>query len=82
MPGAASAPRPHRGRRTGHAERVIRYACAQRLAAAKVPKLVEFRDSLPRTTVGKPLRRVLLDEGRRRTGPPAARPRARTARSQ
>jgi len=36
--------------------------CAAVLAAYKVPKLVEFRDSLPRTMVGKVLRRVLLEE--------------------
>ena len=36
--------------------------CAASLAAYKVPKVVEFRDSLPRTVVGKVLRRVLLDE--------------------
>jgi long-chain acyl-CoA synthetase len=36
--------------------------CAESLAAYKVPKLVEFRDSLPRTVVGKVLRRVLLEE--------------------
>ncbi len=36
--------------------------CAASLTAYKVPKLVEFRDSLPRTVVGKVLRRVLLEE--------------------
>jgi long-chain acyl-CoA synthetase len=36
--------------------------CAESLAAYKVPKLVEFRDALPRTVVGKVLRRVLLEE--------------------
>src|SRR4051812_750052 len=34
------------------------------LSAYKVPKLVEFRDELPRTTVGKVLRRVLVEEER------------------
>jgi long-chain acyl-CoA synthetase len=38
--------------------------CAESLAAYKVPKLVEFRDSLPTTVVGKVLRRVLLEEER------------------
>jgi long-chain acyl-CoA synthetase len=38
--------------------------CAASLTAYKVPKLVEFRDSLPRTVVGKVLRRVLVEEER------------------
>ncbi len=42
-------------------EQVIQ-ACAERLTAYKVPRLVEFRDTLPRSTVGKVLRRVLVDE--------------------
>ena len=36
--------------------------CAASLTAYKVPKLVEFRDTLPRTAVGKVLRRVLVEE--------------------
>jgi long-chain acyl-CoA synthetase len=40
--------------------------CAQSLTAYKVPKLVEFRESLPRTVVGKVLRRVLVEEERQR----------------
>jgi long-chain acyl-CoA synthetase len=36
--------------------------CAESLTAYKVPKVVEFRESLPRTMVGKVLRRVLLEE--------------------
>jgi long-chain acyl-CoA synthetase len=36
--------------------------CAESLTAYKVPKIVEFRESLPRTVVGKVLRRVLLEE--------------------
>ncbi len=36
--------------------------CKVSLAAYKVPKMVEFRDALPRTAVGKVLRRVLVDE--------------------
>ncbi len=39
---------------------------AQGLAGYRVPKLVEFRDSLPETMIGKVLRRVLLEEERRR----------------
>jgi long-chain acyl-CoA synthetase len=36
--------------------------CGRDLAKFKVPKMVEFRRELPRTMVGKVLRRVLLDE--------------------
>jgi long-chain acyl-CoA synthetase len=36
--------------------------CAAHLSAYKVPKLVELRTDLPRTAVGKALRRVLVDE--------------------
>jgi long-chain acyl-CoA synthetase len=36
--------------------------CAKQLTAYKVPKQVEFRDSLPQSDVGKVLRRTLRDE--------------------
>ena len=36
--------------------------CVRELAKFKVPKTVEFRPDLPKTMVGKVLRRVLLDE--------------------
>lgn len=36
--------------------------CAAKLTAYKVPKFVEFREELPRTVVGKALRRQLLAE--------------------
>jgi long-chain acyl-CoA synthetase len=36
--------------------------CRERLAAYKVPKMVEFRSELPRTTTGKVLRRLLVTE--------------------
>ena len=36
--------------------------CRQRLAKFKVPKQIEFRKELPKTLVGKVLRRVLLEE--------------------
>jgi len=36
--------------------------CAERLAAYKVPKLVEFRASLPKSMIGKVLRKVLQAE--------------------
>ncbi|MGC0151926.1 long-chain-fatty-acid--CoA ligase [Chromobacterium vaccinii] len=40
---------------------VIRY-CRENLTGYKVPKLVEFRSELPKTNVGKILRRALRDE--------------------
>jgi len=43
------------------AEEVIEF-CRERLAPYKVPRLVEFRDELPKSTIGKVLRRVLRDE--------------------
>ncbi|MEH7343722.1 AMP-binding protein [Bacillus sp. JJ1532] len=36
------------------------------LAAYKVPRLYEFRDALPKTAVGKILRRALIDEEKKR----------------
>ncbi len=36
--------------------------CKEKLAAYKVPKLVEFRDSLPKSAVGKTLRKMLRAE--------------------
>ena len=36
--------------------------CREHLAPYKVPRLVEFRDDLPKSQVGKILRRVLLEE--------------------
>jgi long-chain acyl-CoA synthetase len=33
--------------------------CGKYLAAYKVPRFVEFRNELPKTTLGKTLRRVL-----------------------
>lgn len=36
--------------------------CRERLAAYKVPRKVEFRQSLPKTMIGKVLRRQLLEE--------------------
>ena len=36
--------------------------CRQKLANYKVPRLVEFRESLPKTIVGKVLRRALREE--------------------
>ena len=42
--------------------------CAERLAPYKVPKQVEFRSELPKTQVGKFLRRVLVEEERKKLG--------------
>jgi long-chain acyl-CoA synthetase len=36
--------------------------CRQRLASFKVPRLYDFRDSLPKSAVGKVLRRLLIAE--------------------
>ncbi|WP_274364155.1 long-chain-fatty-acid--CoA ligase [Paenibacillus thermotolerans] len=36
--------------------------CRERLAAYKVPRLFEFRESLPKTMIGKVLRRALIEE--------------------
>jgi len=41
--------------------------CRDRLAPYKVPKYIEFRDMLPKSKVGKLLRREIRDEERRRT---------------
>jgi long-chain acyl-CoA synthetase len=43
-------------------EQDLRAYCRERLAAYKVPARVEFRESLPKTMVGKVLRRALKDE--------------------
>ena len=47
------------------AEEVIQF-CRTRLAAYKVPKLVEFREQLPKSAVGKLLRRQLVEEERQK----------------
>jgi long-chain acyl-CoA synthetase len=43
-------------------EDAVREHCAKTLSAYKVPKLVELRDELPRSAVGKTLRRILVAE--------------------
>ncbi len=69
---ALGVPDPHRGETVKayvvvkegehlEEEEVIAF-CRERLAAYKVPKLVEFRDSLPKTMVGKVLRKELRKE--------------------
>jgi long-chain acyl-CoA synthetase len=48
------------------APELINY-CSERLASYKVPSYIEFRDMLPKSKVGKLLRREIRDEERRRT---------------
>ncbi len=55
-------------RRAGVTEAQIREFCHQHLTGYKVPKHVEFRKELPKSNVGKVLRRQLRDE----TNPPPA----------
>jgi long-chain acyl-CoA synthetase len=42
-------------------EEIISF-CKEKLAPYKVPKLVEFRDSIPKSAVGKILRKILREE--------------------
>lgn len=42
-------------------EEIIQF-CKENLAKYKIPKSVEFRDEMPKTLVGKVLRRVLVEE--------------------
>lgn len=46
-------------------EELNRY-CREKMAAYKVPRLYEFRDELPKTMVGKVLRRVLAEEEKKK----------------
>jgi long-chain acyl-CoA synthetase len=46
---------------TATEEEIIAF-CREKMAAYKVPKMVEFRPELPRSAVGKALRRVLREE--------------------
>jgi long-chain acyl-CoA synthetase len=48
--------------RTPLSEADVREFCRGQLTAYKVPKYVEFRTSLPKTNIGKILRRALVDE--------------------
>ena len=47
-------------------EAELRDFCRQRLAPYKVPARIEFRAELPKTMVGKVLRRALRDESQGR----------------
>ncbi|MBI4285064.1 MAG: long-chain fatty acid--CoA ligase [Chloroflexi bacterium] len=69
---AAGVPDPYRGEtvkvwivlKSGQkaTEDNILAVCREKLAPYKVPKLIEFRESLPKTMVGKVLRRQLVEE--------------------
>jgi long-chain acyl-CoA synthetase len=50
-------------------EEIIEF-CRQHLTSYKVPRGVEFRDSLPKTLIGKVLRRALREEEQQRIGSP------------
>jgi long-chain acyl-CoA synthetase len=51
---------------TATADEIVDF-CRERLSKFKVPKEVEFRTQLPKTLVGKVLRRVLRDEEMKKT---------------
>ena len=52
-------------------EEIIEF-CRSRLARYKIPKLIEFRDSLPKSLIGKVLRRVLMEEDEKKSKAGAA----------
>ena len=52
---------------TATEEEIIQF-CRDNLAPYKVPKFVEFRTELPKTMVGKILRRALLEEDKKKMG--------------
>ncbi|MFS0672992.1 long-chain-fatty-acid--CoA ligase [Ornithinibacillus sp. 179-J 7C1 HS] len=72
----AGVPDPYRGEtvkayvvlKEGYAitEKELNTFCREKLAAYKVPRIYEFRDELPKTAVGKILRRQLVDEEKRK----------------
>jgi long-chain acyl-CoA synthetase len=75
---AAGIPVPGKGERvkayvvlkegeTATEEEIIAF-CRENLAPYKVPKFVEFRTELPKTIVGKILRRVLVEEDKKKMG--------------
>ena len=51
------------------AEEIMAF-CRERMAPFKVPKQVEFRRDLPKSLVGKVLRRTLREEGLAKTKSP------------
>ncbi|WP_368503602.1 long-chain-fatty-acid--CoA ligase [Alkalihalophilus sp. As8PL] len=48
-------------------EKELNQYCRKNLAAYKVPRLYEFREDLPKTIVGKILKRVLIEEEKEKT---------------
>ncbi|GGA86231.1 long-chain-fatty-acid--CoA ligase [Ornithinibacillus halotolerans] len=72
----AGVPDPYRGEtvkayvvlKEGSAvtEEELNKFCRERLAAYKVPRIYEFRKELPKTAVGKILRRQLIDEEKKK----------------
>ncbi|WP_042146243.1 long-chain-fatty-acid--CoA ligase [Paucisalibacillus sp. EB02] len=72
----AGIPDPYRGEtvkayvvlKEGYAvtEDELNKHCRENLAAYKVPRIYDFRDELPKTAVGKILRRQLVDEEKRK----------------
>jgi long-chain acyl-CoA synthetase len=50
-------------------EQAVRLHCEQNLAPYKRPRRIEFRKELPRTAIGKVLRRQLKDEAIRLSAP-------------
>ncbi|GAB4075031.1 long-chain-fatty-acid--CoA ligase [Barrientosiimonas marina] len=71
----AGVPDPYRGEtvkayvvlKAGHQvdDKDLNTFCRNNLAAFKVPRVYEFRDELPKTAVGKILRRQLIDEDKK-----------------
>jgi long-chain acyl-CoA synthetase len=50
---------------TATADELIAF-CREQLAPFKVPKAIEFRDALPKTLIGKVLRRQLAEEEKKK----------------
>jgi long-chain acyl-CoA synthetase len=48
-------------------EQALDQHCRARLAAYKVPRSYEFREALPKTSIGKVLKRILLEEENSKT---------------
>lgn len=53
---------------TASEEEILEF-CRERLARYKIPKYVEFREDLPKTMVGKILRRELMEEEQKHLSP-------------
>lgn len=56
-----------KGGQTATPEEIIEF-CKGKMAKFKVPTQVEFRETLPKTMVGKVLRRVLVEEEKKKKG--------------